>query len=52
MLLLLYHWERAPGTHRTGGWVGPRDGLHYLEKRGVSYSSGKSDDSSVVQPVT
>jgi hypothetical protein len=25
--------ERAPGTHCTGGWVGPRDGLH-AEVRG------------------
>jgi hypothetical protein len=25
--------ERAPGTHCTGGWVGPRAGLH-AEVRG------------------
>jgi hypothetical protein len=25
--------ERAPGTHWIGGWVDPRDGLGYLEKR-------------------
>jgi hypothetical protein len=24
--------ETAPGTHRIGGWVGPRAGLDYLEK--------------------
>jgi hypothetical protein len=25
--------ERAPGTHRIGGWVGPRTGLDDMEKR-------------------
>jgi hypothetical protein len=25
-------WERAPGTHWTGGWVGPRAGLDDVEK--------------------
>jgi hypothetical protein len=25
-------WERAPGPHWTGGWVGPRDGLDDIEK--------------------
>jgi hypothetical protein len=25
--------ERAPGTHRIGGWVGPRSGLEAAEKR-------------------
>jgi hypothetical protein len=24
---------RAPGTHWIGGWVGPRAGLDYMEKR-------------------
>jgi hypothetical protein len=28
---LLYPWER-PGTHYTGGWVGPRTGLDVCEK--------------------
>jgi hypothetical protein len=27
----IYPWER-PGTHCTGGWVGPRDGLDVCEK--------------------
>jgi hypothetical protein len=27
--------ERAPGTHRIGGWVGPRVGLDAVEKRKV-----------------
>jgi hypothetical protein len=26
-------WERAPGTHWIGGWVGPRAGLDDVEKR-------------------
>jgi hypothetical protein len=25
--------ERASGTHWIGGWVGPRAGLDYVEKR-------------------
>jgi hypothetical protein len=25
--------ERAPGTHWKGGWVNPRAGLDYFEKR-------------------
>jgi hypothetical protein len=29
----LYRWERTPGTHWTGGWVGPRAGLN-TEARG------------------
>jgi hypothetical protein len=29
-------WERAPGTHWTGGWVGPRAGLDIVEKRKIS----------------
>jgi hypothetical protein len=24
-------WERAPGTHWIGGWVGPRAGLDGVE---------------------
>jgi hypothetical protein len=34
---LLYLQERLSGTHRVGGWVGPRDGLEVLEKRKLSY---------------
>jgi hypothetical protein len=26
-------WERFPGTHWIGGWVGPRVGLDDVEKR-------------------
>jgi hypothetical protein len=25
--------EKAPGTHRIGGWVGPRTGLDDVERR-------------------
>jgi hypothetical protein len=25
-------WERAPGTHWIGGWVGPRAGVDDIEK--------------------
>jgi hypothetical protein len=26
-------WERAPSTHRRGGWVDPKAGLDDVEKR-------------------
>jgi hypothetical protein len=29
----LYSRERAPGTHWTGGWVGPRAGLDDVDRR-------------------
>jgi hypothetical protein len=29
----IYPVETAPGTHWTGGWVGPRAGLNSVEKR-------------------
>jgi hypothetical protein len=29
----LYHRERTPGTHWTGGWVGPRAGLDAETRR-------------------
>jgi hypothetical protein len=32
----LYHWER-PGTHCTGGWVGPRAGLDVCEETYLEY---------------
>jgi hypothetical protein len=28
-------WERTPGIHSIGGWVGPRAGLDEVEKRNV-----------------
>jgi hypothetical protein len=44
--------ERTPGTHCTGGWVGPRAGL-YTEARGkiLCLCRGSNPDRPVVQPV-
>jgi hypothetical protein len=44
--------ERTPGTHRTGGWVGPIAGLD-TEARGkiLCPSRGSNPDRPVVQPV-
>jgi hypothetical protein len=44
--------ERTPGTHCTGGWVGPRAGLD-TEDRGKSLCPrrGSNPDRPVVQPV-
>jgi hypothetical protein len=45
------HWERDPGTHCTGDWVGPRSGLDDLEgRKSCSYWDSKSDPSAI-QPV-
>jgi hypothetical protein len=30
-----YNLQRAPGTHWIGGWVGPRTGLDFVEKRNI-----------------
>jgi hypothetical protein len=39
--------ERGSGTHRLGGWVGPRAGLHALQKRkSVALSGIKTRPSS------
>jgi hypothetical protein len=37
---LFISWERTSGTHLTGGWVDPRAGLNYLEKRKFMTLSG------------
>jgi hypothetical protein len=44
--------ERTPGTHCTGGWVGPRAGLD-TEDRGkiLCLCRGSNLDLPVVQPV-
>jgi hypothetical protein len=44
--------ERTPGTHCTGGWVGPRAGL-VTEVRGkiLCLCRGSNTDRPVVQPV-
>jgi hypothetical protein len=44
--------ERIPGTHCTGGWVGPRSGLD-TEARGkiLCPRRGSNPDRPVIQPV-
>jgi hypothetical protein len=48
----LYPWGKDPGTHCTGGWVGPRAGLD-TEATGKILCScrGSNPDRPVVQPV-
>jgi hypothetical protein len=48
----LYPGERTPGTHWTGGWVGPKAGLD-TEDRGkiLRPCRGSNPDRPVVQPV-
>jgi hypothetical protein len=48
----LHPGERTPGTHCTGGWVGPRAGLD-TEDRGKIHClcRGSNPDRPVVQPV-
>jgi hypothetical protein len=36
-------WERTPGIHCIGGWVGPRGGMDTVEKRKISRSCRKSN---------
>jgi hypothetical protein len=44
--------ERTPGTHCTGGWVGPRVGLDTEDGGKILYPyRGSNPDSPVVQPV-
>jgi hypothetical protein len=45
----LYPEERTPGTHCTGGWVGPRAGLD-AKARGT-FSASVRNRTPVVQPV-
>jgi hypothetical protein len=46
----LYPQGKDPGTHCTGGWVGPRAGLD-TEARGKILCRGSNPDRPVVQPV-
>jgi hypothetical protein len=48
----LYPRGKYPGTHYTGGWVGPRAGLD-TEARGkiLCHCRGSNPDRLVVQPV-
>jgi hypothetical protein len=44
--------ERTPGTHWTGGWVGPRAGLDTVSKRKIPSSRRESNtDHPIFQPV-
>jgi hypothetical protein len=43
--------ERTPGTHRIGGWVGPRAGMDDAQKIKFLTLPGLELDPSVVQPV-
>jgi hypothetical protein len=44
--------ERAPGTHRIGGWVGPRDVLDAVVKRKILSPRRESNPRTmIVQPV-
>jgi hypothetical protein len=46
----LYPGERTPGTHCTGGWVGPRAGLD-AEARREKSSAPVGDRTPIVQPI-
>jgi hypothetical protein len=46
----LYSWERTPGTHWIGGWVGLRAGLD-TEARGNMLFASTGDRTPVVQSV-
>jgi hypothetical protein len=48
----LNHGERTPGTHYTGGWVGPRAGLDTEAKSFVPYGDRTSIAQSVVRHYT
>jgi hypothetical protein len=44
--------ERTPGTHCTGGWVGPRAGLDTEVRGKILFPRwGSNPDRPVVQPV-
>jgi len=47
MIWLVYPRERAPGTHWTEGWLGPRAGID-MAKRNIPASAG--NQTPVVQP--
>jgi hypothetical protein len=48
----LYPWERVPGTHWIGGWVGPRTVLDAVVKRKIPSSRRESNPRTpIFQPV-
>jgi hypothetical protein len=44
--------EKAPSTHWVEGWVDPRAGLDYVDKRILDPTGTRNSDLSVVQPVS
>jgi hypothetical protein len=45
-------WERAPGTHQIGGWVGPRAILDVVVKRKIPSPCQESNPRTpIIQPV-
>jgi hypothetical protein len=43
--------ERAPGTHRIGGWMGPKAGLDAVAKRKIPTPCRESNPRTpIVQP--
>jgi hypothetical protein len=52
MPLLLYPWERAPGTHFIGGWVDPRASLDDNgEVKIFDHTGTRTPAPLVVQPI-
>jgi hypothetical protein len=51
-LAALISGEISPGTHCTGGWVGPKTNLDAMEKRKIFGPCRESNsNSSAIQPV-
>jgi len=42
---------RAPGTHWTGGWVGPKAGLEAVAKRKIPITAPAGNWTAAVQPL-
>jgi hypothetical protein len=45
-------WERAPGTHFKGGWMGARDGLDAMEKIKILTLPGMKPRPSSPKPIS
>jgi hypothetical protein len=46
-----YPRRKSPGTHWIGGWVGPRTGLEFVEKRNILPLPGIQPHLSTPMPV-